>query len=228
MENIVLAITNGMITNQLAIIPGITPEELYNKVNNILYEYGFVDEVNPDMVTMDVLRENFAVLIQKDSHTVINTIRYVAVIRCDKRTFEIGKLKVITSLEKYLDDCHCLDLDIYCLRESKNIEDIVLYSEIRPKFYDPERNFGWDHMGHQRPEQIPKLIEECDDKSCGLILITKPVLVYKDGKYSIDFRRKFKDFRKWKWTNHEGTPDDDTVFWRELPTPPITDEDKQQ
>jgi hypothetical protein len=75
-------------------------------------------------------------------------------------------------------------------------------------------------------EHLHKGIHD-DDENCldPLIDMTQNVLVFSDGAYYIDARRKFKHHRTWIWTRlegYEGEECDKSTYWRELPPDPIT------
>lgn len=210
---IVLAVTNGGITNRILVSEDFTQQTFAEKIESMLYEYRFAEVIVPDWVTMDIIREKVGTLI--DDKTAY-TFGAVALIECSKRVFDIYETKEPASCALFMENS--LKLDIFALDDSLLLSRRTEHFKIEPEEFNDIYN-GWIPMTAIRPEQFDHLIKDFHDDYDSynpLLKMTKPVLVYWDGSYRLDYRRKFKNHRTWIWHNMEGVPDDG-VYWREVP-----------
>lgn len=222
---IVMAVTNGCVTSRMLVTKN-SYQQFVKDMEKLLYEYNFVDVIDPDMVTMDVIRAGLAVLINENTPSYYE-FTHIALVDCMRQRFEtygVGEPKPIGEFRE-----NSIRLDIFDLKNSQLVKFELWYFDIKPKEYDPEKHNGWHSMTCERPEMFEHLhngyhdVDENDSNP--LVDMTKNVLVFSDGAYYIDARRKFKHHRDWIWNRLEGREGeewDKTTYWRELPPDPRT------
>ena len=228
---IVLAVTNGSIRTSRLVVKSNDYQKFVTDMEKLLYEFNFVDIIDPDLVTMDIIRAEIASLMNENTPAYYE-FTHIALVDCMRRRFETyGVCEPNVGLPISIDEFkeNTIRLDIFDLKNSPLVKFELWHFDIKPDKYDSEKHDGWHLMSSERPEMFEHLHKgfHDDDENCldPLVDMTQNVLVFSDGSYYIDARRKFKHHRTWIWTRLEGSEGeewDKSTYWRELPPDPRT------
>jgi hypothetical protein len=221
-DRIVLAVTDSR-ANYLVIDSSVNVNDFVDKVNDVLYEYRYVDVIYGDMVTMDVVRANLGRLYTKeDGANEEDTFTYVAIIRCADRKFELHKLGTPKKLKEF-GEIASFKFDVLAPNECDDLMNNTIESfDISPEPFIDEHD-GWMPMTSKRPEDFEHLVEDIpysQNEHNPLTKMTKKVLVYDSryDKYYLDARRKFRMNKIWIWHLLEGYEEiDEDIYWKEIP-----------
>ena len=220
-NNSVICVTGSM-SYKLAVIDEKvkTPEEIYDKIiEEVLCDYPdyrFKENINPEEIVMCLITKKIAYLLEEPYYRgcPIKEFKHIFIIKTIDRELNWFELKETQTVADFIkSDVDYLLFDKVFLKNSFNINPYV------PTL---KRTDGWMCMSTKRPEQFDELIEPVDNQDGGLVNITKPLLVYYGGKYYIDKRRKFLNYKDWIWNNLEGLrgySDSNKTFWRVLEPP---------
>lgn len=113
-----MAVTNGCVTSRMLVTKN-NYQQFVKDMEKLLYEYNFVDVIDPDMVTMDVIRDGLAVLINENTPAYYK-FTHIALVDCMRRRFEtygVGEPKPIEEFRE-----NSIRLDIFNLKNSQLVK----------------------------------------------------------------------------------------------------------
>jgi hypothetical protein len=135
---IVLAVTNGSRRTSRLIVKSNDYQKFVTDMEKLLYEFNFVDIIDPDLVTMDIIRAEIASLMNENTPAYYE-FTHIALVDCMRRRFETyGVCEPNVGLPISIDEFkeNTIRLDIFDLKNSQLVKFELWHFDIKPDKYD--------------------------------------------------------------------------------------------